>query len=185
MESLKDLSLSDARKMLDELERKNKKKEHDGYLSVTVYSFIYRILGIILLVLNSITVVMTMDKSIRSMLFEYALEAFLVMSLYNDLVLISFWCNENQEKISEGFSTFRSWLSELVGWLKKCPAKPNKENKDDPKDVNNSDPTTEKKYDKTERRDEPSLENVEQNKNVLNKNAWKCSSLSLVDPSKA
>ena len=126
MDSVKDLSLSDARKMLDELEREMKKKEYKHYMSVTVYNYVFRILGIILLVLNSITVVMTIDKSVR--FFEYALEVFLMMSLYNDLVLISFWCNENQKKISD-------WLSKLGGCLKKCPAKPNKVNKDDPKKV--------------------------------------------------
>ena len=102
-------------KLLDELEREKKKKEHDGYMSVTVYSYVYRILGIILLVLNSITILVMIDKSVRSMLFEYALEVFLMMSLYNDLVSISFWCNENKKNFSDSFFTLWSRLGELCG----------------------------------------------------------------------
>ena len=102
-------------KLLDELDREKKKKEHDGYMSVTVYSYVYRILGIILLVLNSITILVMIDKSVRSMLFEYALEVFLMMSLYNDLVSISFWCNENKKNFSDLFFTLWSLLGELCG----------------------------------------------------------------------
>ena len=89
------------------------------------------------------------------MRFEYALEVFLVMSLYNDLVLVLFWCNENKEKFSGWLSTLSSWFSKLVGWLQKCEAKSNNNNnddrkgvkKDDPKDVKKGVPKTVKKYD--------------------------------------
>ena len=88
------------------------------------------------------------------------------MSLYNYLLLI-YWCNENKEKFSDWlsklssqFNTLNSWFIKLAGWhiklvgwliifvcrlikfvgaFKNCQAKPNDENKDDPK--------TEKKYD--------------------------------------
>ena len=88
------------------------------------------------------------------------------MSLYNYLLLI-YWCNENKEKFSDWLSKLSSqlntlnswfiklagcyiklagwlivfvcWLIQFVGLFKKCQAKPNDENKDDPK--------TAKKYD--------------------------------------
>ena len=79
----------------------------------------FYVLGIIILVLNSITILMATDKSIKSMLFQYALEIFLVMSLYNYLVFISFRCSENKKKISDLLSTLNSRLSKLNSRLSK------------------------------------------------------------------
>ena len=152
------------RELLDELEREKKMKEYERYMSVPFYSHVYNICGIILLVLNSLTIIMS-DKTVASMPYECVLEVFLLVRLHKYFDFISFWLNANKKKISEFFSTLSSllikvgvflfklisrlikivsWVIKSVGELRKCPAELSDVNKNDPVDASEDDPEAQK-----------------------------------------